>query len=226
MFNFKANVLLYVILALLLTTITAIIVNAIYILGILSAPVISFVGLGAMLLSLLIIVFINRSLKNKSTGIAFALYIVYSVLFGIGLSWVVLEYTTASIVSAFVATLGLFILLYILTALFKINLRGISGFLMLSLLGVIVLSIVNLVIYLFSPELASSFSIAISIGVVVLFSFITIRDFNQMEDSEKEANATDDLSLRKALVISSAISLYLDFINIFIRLLLLFGNRK
>ena len=136
---------------------------------------------------------------------------------GASLTPIFLVYTSASLTRIFLITAAMFGALSLYGYTTKRNLAGMGSFMMMGLFGVIIAMIVN--IFLKSPGLYY----ALSILSVIIFTGLTAWDTQKIR-SMYLAQDDGDIASRKA--IAGALELYLDFINLFITLLRLFGDRR
>ena len=135
---------------------------------------------------------------------------------GITSSVVFLIYTGSSIVSAFVITSGMFGAMAVFGTFTKKSLAGVGQFMFMGLIGLIIASIIN--IFLFNDVL----SFVISIVGVIVFTGLTAYDAQRLKEM---AVALPDGRVGSYAVVG-ALSLYLDFINLFFFILRLFGGRR
>jgi FtsH-binding integral membrane protein len=157
-------------------------------------------------------------LNRVSAGAAAAMFFGYAALTGVTFSTIFLVYTTASIASTFFITAGAFAGLSAYGAVTKRNLDGLGSFLFMGLIGLVLASIVNIFVGSSAIYWLTTF-----MGVIV-FTGLVAYDTNKL----KQMAAANDLrgdGLRK-VALMGALSLYLDFINLFLMLLRLFGNRR
>ena len=144
------------------------------------------------------------------------LFLVYAALVGVTSSVVLLIYTGASIVSAFVITSGMFGAMAVFGTFTKKSLAGVGQFMFMGLIGLIIASIVN--IFLLNDVM----SFVISVIGVIVFTGLTAYDAQRMKEM---AVALPDGRVGSYAVVG-ALSLYLDFINLFFFILRLFGGRR
>jgi uncharacterized protein len=163
------------------------------------------------------IVFVMSARVEKlSPAAAAALFIVYSGLTGITMAFVLLVYTGASVASTFVVTAGMFGSLAVFGTFTSRSLAGWGQFLFMGLIGVVLASIVGI----FWQNDALQFVIAFC-GVIV-FTGLTAYDAQRLRNM---ALALPDGRVG-AYAIVGALALYLDFVNLFLMLLRLFGGRR
>ena len=144
------------------------------------------------------------------------LFLVYAALMGITFSVIFLIYTSASIVSAFVISSGMFGTMAVFGTLTKKNLTGLGQLMLMGLVGLIIAAIVN--IFLLNDVM----SFVISVVGVIVFTGLTAYDSQRLKEM---AVALPDGRVGAHAVVG-ALYLYLDFINIFLFILRLFGGRR
>ncbi len=141
----------------------------------------------------------------------------FAALMGVSLSSIFLVYTSTSIGHVFFVTAAAFGALSLFGYTTKRDISGWGSFLFMGLIGVILASIVN--IFLAS----SALQFAVSVIGVLVFAGLTAYDTQQIKEMYR---AQDDSTVAGRKAIMGALRLYLDFINMFIMLLSLFGNRE
>jgi FtsH-binding integral membrane protein len=151
---------------------------------------------------------------NPST--AASLFVVYSATNGVTFSVVLLAFTGASIASAFLTTAGMFGALALYGTLTKRSLAGLGQFAFMGLVGIVIASVVGL----FWQNDALQFLIS-SAGVIV-FTGLTAYDAQKLKAMALAAEGPQVGSY----AISGALALYLDFVNLFLMILRLFGGRR
>ena len=142
----------------------------------------------------------------------------YSILMGVSLAPIFLVYTGASIARIFLITAATFGALSLYGYTTKKDVSGWGSFLMMGLFGVIIASIVNIFMK------SSGLDYALSYIVVFIFAGLTVYDTQTLKSMYYANSMTDDGESRGA--IAGALSLYLDFINMFMALLRLLGDRR
>jgi uncharacterized protein len=169
-------------------------------------------------LSPIAIVFAMSFGANRfSAGALQAMFWVFATLMGLSLSSVFLVYTGGSIATTFFATSAAFAGLSLWGYTTKKNLSGMGSFLMMGLIGLIVASVINL--FLQSP----AFHYVISFIGVLIFAGLTAYDTQRLKEEYTYLRGTE---FAGKAVILGALSLYLDFINMFQFLLSFLGNRE
>jgi uncharacterized protein len=174
-----------------------------------------------LILAELGMVFAIAGMVNKmSAGTATSLFVIYSALNGVTLSFIFLAYTQTSIVSTFFICAGTFIGCSIYGWTTKRDLTSIGGFLMMGLIGIIIASLVNMFIR------SSGMSIIISYIGVIVFVGLTAYDTQKLKNMAITQPAGVDGAVVRKGAILGALSLYLDFINLFLMLLRIFGTGR
>ncbi len=169
-----------------------------------------------LLLEVGVVLLFSFLLRKIPANVAAAMFFGYSFLNGLTLSVIFAVYEISSIATVFVAAAVIFGALALIGKNVKKDLSGFGIYLMVFLLVGIILTLINMFV-LESEGLA----IALDWGILIVFFGITIYDINKI----KRYIATNAIASDK-IHIYSAMELYLDFINIFLRLLSLFGKRK
>lgn len=167
----------------------------------------------------LIIVFIMsaRVEKMKASNMVL-LYIVYSVLMGISLSFIFWAYTSASIFKTFIITAGMFGVMAIVGYTTKTDLTKLGSILLMALFGIIIAMLVNFFMH------SSRLDYIISIIGVIIFTGLTAYDVQKIK--QIGMMGLDNNETMTKITIHAALSLYLDFLNLFLYLLRFFGNSK
>lgn len=181
-----------------------------------SSPV---VYLALMFGELGLVVFLSRRLEKMSFAQARAGFFVYAVLNGLTLSVIFMSYTISSIYIVFLVAAIMFIAAGFIGMTVKKDLSAMGHFLILSVIGLIVLSILN--IFLRIPAMDG----LISFAGVIIFSGLTAYDMQKIKGLHYNAYNMDSERAAKYSIIG-ALQLYLDFINLFLYLLRLLGRRK
>ncbi len=161
-----------------------------------------------------LVMYLSFRITKMSPGAAAAAFLVYSLLSGLTLSSIFFVYTSASIVQAFVSAAGMFGAMSIYGMVSKRDLTSWGAFFGMGLIGILICAVVN--IFLRSNTLGFAIS---AIGVVV-FVGLTAYDTQKLK-----AYATAP-QLRENLAVYGALALYLDFVNLFLMLLRLFGGNR
>ena len=170
-----------------------------------------------MLAPLGLVFFLSARLHALKQSTAQGVFWFYAALMGVSLATILLAFTGASVARVFFITAGTFAGMSLWGYTTKKDLTGMGSFLFMGLIGIIIASIVNI----FIGSSALQFGISV-IGVLV---FVGLTAYDTQSIKNEYAEHLDDETQGK-LAISGALRLYLDFINLFIMLLHLFGDRR
>ena len=162
----------------------------------------------------LAVVFVASSMAAKNSPAALPVFLVYSLLNGFTLSFVVAFYTPGTVLSAFVSSALLFFVMAAIGIFTKKDLSGMGRALMAALVGLIIAMVVNIF-------LASGFfDYMISIAMVLVFSGLIAWDNQKIRYVYEQSRG----QVATGWIISMALSIYLDFINLFLSILRIFGR--
>ncbi len=163
---------------------------------------------------------ISGMVNRMSAGTATSLFVIYSVLNGVTFSFIFLVYTSTSIVSTFFICAGTFVACSIYGWSTKKDLTSLGGFFMMGLIGIIIASLVNMFIR------SSAMAMIISYIGVFVFVGLTAYDTQKLKNMALTQPAGLDAAVVRKGAILGALSLYLDFINLFLMLLRIFGQGR
>lgn len=177
-----------------------------------------FLLLGLIIAELGLVIWLSARIMTMPLQQAMAMFLAYSALSGITLAPIFLIYTGASIASTFAITAGTFMVFSIYGYTTKKDLTSMGSLAMMGLIGFIIASIVNY--FLKSPMLYW----LITYGLIAVFLGLIAYDTQKLKRLREQLDPTGDQSSRIAIM--GALTLYLDFINLFILLLRVFGKRR
>ena len=155
--------------------------------------------------------------NSMAASTARVVFWIFAALMGLSLSSIFLVYTGESVVRVFFITSAAFAALSLYGYTTKKDLSGMGSFLIMGLFGIIIASVVN--IFLAS----SAMQFAISVIGVLIFAGLTAYDTQKIKEMYNELDSSE-VAGKKAIM--GALRLYLDFINLFVMLLHLFGQRN
>jgi FtsH-binding integral membrane protein len=164
-----------------------------------------------------LVFFMSFRVQTLQAGTALAVFLLYAGLLGLMLASVFLVYTGASIARVFFITSASFGALSLYGYTTQRDLSPIGSFLIMGLFGLILASIVNIFLK------SSGLEFVISAVGVLVFAGLTAYDTQRIKEMY---DVSDDGSVTGRKVVMGALSLYLDFINMFLMLLRLFGDRR
>lgn len=170
-----------------------------------------------MFAPLIAVFFLSFKIESLTTSSARTLFFIYAALVGLSLSSIVLRYTPASITQTFFITAAAFGSLSLYGYTTKRDLTGIGSFLFMGLIGLLLAMIVNLFLG------SNALQFAISIIGVLIFAGLTAYDTQTIKVLYYEG---DEAETRGRKVVMGALTLYLDFINMFVFLLQFLGQNR
>jgi len=171
-----------------------------------------------VMLAPLALVFAMGGLVNKMSGMVMLLtFIAFSVIMGISLSYIFLIYSLSSVANVFFITSAVFGVMAVAGYTTKTDLTKLGSILMIGLIGIVIASLVNMFMQ------SDTMSYVVSIIGVVVFTGLTAYDVQKLKRIGEQAITGTETAQKMALM--GALSLYLDFINLFLMLLRLFGRR-
>ena len=176
------------------------------------------VFVGLIIAELALVLALSAGINRVQSSSAVAMFFIYSALNGLTLSAVFLTYTSASIASTFFVTAGTFGIMSVYGYTTKKDLTSWSSFLFMGLIGIVLASLVNIFLK------SESIYWVITYAGVIVFVGLTAYDTQKIKQLGLQGFA-DSESERKGAVIG-ALQLYLDFINLFLMLLRIFGRQR
>lgn len=166
-----------------------------------------------------LVIALSAAIHKLSASAATGLFLLYSALTGATLSSIFLVYTTASIGTAFIVTAGTFLAMSVYGTVTKRDLTGLGNFLFMGLIGIIIAMVVNWFLK------NSTMTLIISCLGVLIFTGLTAYDTQKLRQFGEAAPLGDAAAIRRGSILG-ALTLYLDFLNIFLMLLQLFGGSR
>lgn len=150
-------------------------------------------------------------------------FIVYSILNGITLSSIFIIYRIESIALAFASASAMFLVMALYGAVTKKNLATVGKYLMMALVGVIIVSILEFVMARFMALNTRMLDFLISVATIIIFTGLTAYDSQKIMKVAANSNGNEDY---QKVSVMAALDLYLDFINLFLAILRIFGKRR
>lgn len=176
------------------------------------------VTIGIFIAQLVLVMMLSGRVERFSTGTAIGLFLGYSALTGLTLSSIFLAYTGTSIAIAFISALSVFAGGAIYGAVTKKDLRSWGGYLTMGLFGLIIASLLNMFLA------SSGLDFIVSVIGVILFTALTAWDSQRVSDINREYGSEMTSEELTKIGIMGALSLYLDFLNIFLYLVRIVGR--
>jgi len=170
-----------------------------------------------MLAPLALVFFLSFRIQTLEAGTARLLFFVYAGILGISLATIFLAFTATSVTRVFFISAAAFGALSLYGYTTQRDLSAFGSFLIMGLVGVIIAMLVNLFLQ------SSALEFAISVVGVLVFAGLTAWDTQKIKEMY---SASDDGTVAGRKAVMGALALYLDFINLFLMLLRLFGDRR
>lgn len=168
---------------------------------------------------IVLVLILSFNLHKMGTGTCILTFLIYAIINGITLSSIFFVYTLGSIASTFFITAGMFGAAAIYGKTTKKDLTSLGSYLLMGLIGIIIAGIVNIFIQ------NSMLNFITSIIGIIIFIGLTAYDVQKIK-AFSESVGTGNQEQITQVATMGALSLYLDFINIFLKLLSLFGKRR
>ena len=166
---------------------------------------------------ILLVVILSATLQKMPVGFAGFLFVLYSVVNGMTLSAIFLVFEITSIYIVFLISAGMFFAMSLYGRYTKQDLNSAGRYLMMAVFGLVILAVVNLLLK------SSMLQWIISLVTLIVFIGLTAYDTNKIVRASELADGSE---IFKKAAIYGALELYLDFLNIFLSLLNLFGKKR
>ena len=173
---------------------------------------------GLVIAEFALVIGISAAINRLSLATATLMFVAYSVINGAMLSSIFMIYTAASIASVFFITAATFAVMALIGYTTKTDLTSVGKLLFMALIGLVIATIVNMFIG------SSTMTMICSYVGVLIFVGLTAYDSQKIKNMLMQAPDAGESSQKLALL--GALTLYLDFINLFIYLLRIFGDRR
>ncbi|MGY3215315.1 Bax inhibitor-1/YccA family protein [Mucilaginibacter sp. HD30] len=178
----------------------------------------SMLGTIVMFAPLAFVLTISFGFNKLSYGVLTVLYIAYSIVMGISLSYILLAYTAASITGVFITSSLVFGIMAIAGYTTQTDLTKFGSLMIMGLIGIVIASLVNMFMH------SSGLDMIISYVGVAVFVGLTAYDVQKLKNIGAGLEYGDASAKKMALM--GGLTLYLDFINLFLMLLRVFGGRR
>ncbi len=178
---------------------------------------VSKIFIGLLIAEFVLVIALTAAINKISALTATLMFLLYSVINGATLSAIFLVYSIGSIATAFFVTAGTFGAMAIYGSITKTDLTKVGNICIMGLIGIIIASLVNIFLKNSHVEMITS------IIAVIVFVGLTAYDSQKIKQMLWNAEVNDTT---QKLAVLGALTLYLDFINLFLQLLRLFGSRR
>jgi FtsH-binding integral membrane protein len=166
-----------------------------------------------------LVIGLSAAIHKLSGAAASMMFAGYSALTGLTLSSIFFVYSATSIFQAFIVAGGMFGAMSVYGMVTKRDLTGMGSFLFMGLIGIVLASLVNMFVQ------SSAMSFVISVIGVLVFTGLTAYDTQKLKYMGETMPLGDGTAIRRGTILG-ALTLYLDFLNLFLMLLRLFGNSR
>ena len=173
---------------------------------------------GLIIAELVLVIALSAAINKLSLSVATIMFILYSLVNGVTLSFIFVLYEWGTITTVFLITAAMFGAMALFGYTTKKDLSGIGRFLLMALIGIIIATVVNIFVK------SESFDLILSYVGVLIFAGLTAYDTQKIKEMCYNVDYADASAQKLALL--GALSLYLDFINLFLYLLRIFGRRS
>ena len=171
-----------------------------------------------MLAPIGLVFFLGAKIETMQTSTAASVFVVFSVLMGISLSSIFMVYALGSIFQVFLIAAGMYGAAAVYGYTTKRDLTGMGSFLFMGLIGIVLASVVNWFLQ------SDALSFAVSVIGVLVFTGMTAWEMQKIKSQAVVMYAGEALATKRAIL--GALSLYLNFVNLFLFLLRLLGDRR
>lgn len=173
---------------------------------------------GLIIAELGLVIGLSAAINRLSLSVATLMFVLYSLINGATMSFIFLVYTTSSITNVFLITAGTFAVMAVFGYFTKTDLTSMGKILLMALIGVIIATIVNI--------FTKSEGLAVILNYVGVLVFVGLTAYDSQKIKQMLLMAPDASESSQKIALLGALSLYLDFINLFIYLLRIFGSKR
>lgn len=166
-----------------------------------------------------LVIALSAAVHKMSASTATGLFLLYSAVTGATLSSIFVVYPVASIANAFLVTTGTFLTMSVYGTVTRRDLTAMGSFLFMGLVGLLIAMVVNIFLQ------SSMMDFIISCLGVLIFTGLTAYDTQKLRQFGENAPLDDGTAIRRGAILG-ALTLYLDFINLFLMMLRLFGGNR
>lgn len=174
--------------------------------------------IGTIIMQFVVVLGLSFAINKIPAVVAIGAFFFYSALMGVTMSFVFLAYTGASVFATFFVCAGMFAAVSVFGYITRMDLSGMGTFLLMGLVGIILASIVNMFLA------NSTLYWIISYAGVLIFVGLTAYDTQKIKQMAMDIDASSESGKKAAIF--GALQLYLDFINLFLFLLRIMGDRR
>ena len=173
---------------------------------------------GLVIAELGLVIGLSAAINKLSLTVATLMFVLYSVINGATMAFIFLVYTASSVTNVFLITAGTFAAMALFGYFTKTDLTSMGKILMMALIGVIIATIVNV--------FTKSEGLAVILNYVGVLVFVGLTAYDSQKIKQMMLTAPDAGEASQKIALLGALSLYLDFINLFLYLLRILGSRR
>lgn len=173
---------------------------------------------GLVIAELGLVIGLSAAINKLSLTVATLMFVLYSVINGATMAFIFLVYTASSVTNVFLITAGTFAAMALFGYFTKTDLTSMGKILMMALIGVIIATIVNV--------FTKSEGLAVILNYVGVLVFVGLTAYDAQKIKQMMLTAPDAGEASQKIALLGALSLYLDFINLFLYLLRILGSRR
>lgn len=222
--SFYAQVFGWMTIGLVLTGIVAFIIDMLVRNNPASLGIISILTLPAVIIQLVLVLVLSFLAQRLNAFVAGIIFLVYSLFTGVTIGIIITQYSLGAVALAFGISALLFAGLAIYGSTTKRDLTGIGTLAIIALFGVIIVSFLNFLLFIFNSPLANGISMLLSYVIVGIFIILIAADAQKLKHLKAASEQSGQNFSNLAVV--GALTLYLDFINLFISILRIIGNNS
>lgn len=213
------QVYMWMTLAMLVTTASAVVISTVALDLLLGNPMLV---MGAIILQLGLVLGLSWGMQRMSVGLAQLLFFVYAASVGVTISLILLAYDGSTVIAAFATTVVLFLVMTMMGLTTRIDLTKYRSYFFIGLIGLLIAMVINMFLR------SSPLELLISFAGVVIFTALTAYDTQRIKRLAEDPRLAGEGSVTMTrLAIMGALGLYLNFLNLFLFLLRLFaGGRR
>ena len=165
-----------------------------------------------------LVIGLSAAINKLSLMTATLMFVLYSLVNGVTMSFIFLAYTASSVTSVFLITAGTFAAMAVFGYFTKTDLTSMGKILMMALIGVVIATIVNI--------FTKSAGLTVILNYIGVLVFVGLTAYDSQKIKQMLQMAPDASEGSQKIALLGAMSLYLDFINLFLYLLRIFGSRR
>lgn len=173
---------------------------------------------GLIIGELVLVVALSAAINKLSLTVATLMFVLYSVINGATMAYIFLIYTASSVTNVFLITAGTFAAMALFGYFTKTDLTSMGKILLMALIGVIIATIVNV--------FTKSEGLAVILNYVGVLVFVGLTAYDSQKIKQMLLTAPDAGEASQKIALLGSLSLYLDFINLFLYLLRILGSRR